>query len=260
MKKLRFLYSMTIDFSQIASEHNFEVKCLPRTNKRQSIEELELTIEPEAALCSGVDSFGNLVRYGKIEHEHTRFAVSVKGKCTTSGGARPVVENNKGLFRLCTPLTRAGDAIRGFHKGLGIAQGTNLDKARRIMNAVYNYFEYTPKATSVTTAAEEAFALGKGVCQDYAQVMLSLCRLENIPCRYVAGLLIGEGATHAWVEVEQDNMWYALDPTNGTEVEDSHIIVSAGRDSADCVINRGVFRGGGAQTQEIYVLVEEEDM
>ena len=78
-----------------------------------------------------------------------------------------------------------------------------LSRAREVMDEVYRAFEYTPGATTIRTTAEEALALGAGVCQDYAHVMLAVCRHVGVAARYIAGMLDGEGATHAWVEVFQ---------------------------------------------------------
>ena len=96
------------------------------------------------------------------------------------------------------------------------------------------------------------------VRQDYAQILIALCHLEKIPARYVAGMMIGEGASHAWVEICQDGIWYGLDPTNNKLVDDDYIKLSHGRDASDCLINRGVIVGGGEQTQDIKVHVWEE--
>lgn len=258
MKKLAFLYNMDLCFSLPAANHNFKLKCLPRTDDRQTVEKLSFELSPEADVSCGEDCFGNLTRYGTVYCEHTRFSASVKGICTIHGERGVPVNNNiLGLFRLNTPLTAAGEALTGFYNEISLPDGDNLVKARYIMNEVYNHYEYIPKSTTTSTTAEQSFAMGKGVCQDYSQAMLSLCRLEGIPCRYVAGLLTGEGESHAWVEVEHNGLWFGFDPTNCVEVSDSHIVISTGRDSSDCSINRGVFRGGGTQTQQIYVKVEE---
>ena len=125
------------------------------------------------------------------------------------------------------------------------------------MAALYERFQYVPGSTSIRTTAEQALDLGMGVCQDYSHILLSLCRLERIPCRYVVGMLMGEGLSHAWVEICQDGRWIALDPTNNLVVDDQHIKISAGRDYRDCIINQGLFVGQTTQHQEILVRVQE---
>ena len=87
--------------------------------------------------------------------------------------------------------------------------------------------------------------------------MITLCRMANIPARYVVGMLIGEGESHAWVEAAQDGRWYGLDPTNNVMVGENHIKISHGRDYNDCLINQGMFTGMAAQHRTITVQVEE---
>ena len=87
--------------------------------------------------------------------------------------------------------------------------------------------------------------------------MAALCRLNGLPARYVSGMLIGEGFSHAWVEVFCNGRWYGFDPTNDVLVTDSHIKIGVGRDAYDCQINRGIIKGGGSQTQTVEVKVNE---
>src|ERR1019366_7671892 len=102
---------------------------------------------------------------------------------------------------------------------------------------------YRADVTGVKTTAAAALALGQGVCQDYAHVMLSLCRLLGIPARYVSGHLVGEGGTHAWVEVlvaapavpglPAAAAVVALDPTHDREVGENYLTIAIGRDYSD---------------------------
>ena len=259
MKKLKFHYNMTIEFTSPISNHNFKLKCLPKSGSRQTVSELNFEITPNVKLSDGTDGFGNLTRYGNISEEHTLFGVNVEGVCEVNGGFydEDVNPSMLGLFKVQTPLTKSGEALTEFGNRLSLPEGDNLTKSRYIMHEVYKHFEYVPKATGIATSAEESFALGKGVCQDYSQSMLSICRSMGIPCRYVTGLLMGEGETHAWAEIYSNGKWYGLDPTNDVEVSENHIVISTGRDSADCSINRGIFRGNGTKSQKIYVKVEE---
>jgi transglutaminase-like putative cysteine protease len=122
---------------------------------------------------------------------------------------------------------------------------------------------YTRGVTGVSTTAAEAFALGGGVCQDYAHVMLALCRLCGLPARYVSGHLLGEGATHAWIEVllpDGDGaVAHAFDPTHGVRTGLRHLTVATGRDYADVAPTSGTFRAGpsGALTSRQRVTLME---
>src|SRR6202171_2458279 len=104
---------------------------------------------------------------------------------------------------------------------------------------------YQVGVTGTQTPAAMALHLGKGVCQDYAHIMLSLLRTLGIPACYVSGHLIGEGPPHAWVEVLIDNTIVAYDPTHHRRVGLNYITVATGRDFADVTTTSGVFSGSG---------------
>ncbi len=91
-----------------------------------------------------------------------------------------------------------------------------------------------PRPTSVTTTAAAALAAGYGVCQDFAHVMLALCHLVGLPARYVSGHLLGQGGTHAWVEVIVPRAGQAeavaFDPCNGRRTDSGYVTVATGRD------------------------------
>ncbi|WP_257348128.1 transglutaminase family protein [Pseudalkalibacillus decolorationis] len=118
---------------------------------------------------------------------------------------------------------------------------------------IYDTFTYQPGSTTVQTTAAEALAKKEGVCQDYTNLMLALCRYRGIPARYVSGYLYvgensamrGDSATHAWVEVKMPTAgWIGFDPTNNVLAQDQHIRVAVGRDYADIVPLKGIYHGG----------------
>jgi transglutaminase-like putative cysteine protease len=127
------------------------------------------------------------------------------------------------------------------------------DLVAGISNWVHHALVYQRGVTNVRTTAAEALALGRGVCQDYAHVMIALCRLCGIPARYVSGHLIGEGAMHAWVEVivprgarTSEGVVLAFDPTHDRQTSMSYITVAIGRDYGDVSPTRGTFRAATA--------------
>lgn len=261
MRPLRFRYTMELHFSQPVREHRFTLRCLPQSGRRQNIRELNLQIMPKESLSNGRDSFGNAYVYGCVAQPHLCFSVEVTGKAET--GLAPSEEAGEAYhaarFKYPTALTRPGPAITAFHGRL-MLKGSHLERAAACMDALYHRFRYVAGSTGIYTTAEQAMAQGMGVCQDYAHILLSLCRLEGIPCRYVAGLLPGEGESHAWIEVYDRGCWVALDPTHNRLAEEGYIHFSAGRDSGDCPINRGLFLGQARQFQKIHASVEEEEM
>jgi transglutaminase-like putative cysteine protease len=131
------------------------------------------------------------------------------------------------------------------------------------MRTVAGELVYEQGATSVQTSAAEVLALGRGVCQDFAHVLIAACRVEGIPARYVSGYLFddalasGQGATHAWVDAWDDERgWISLDPTHSREVGEDYVRIAHGRDYADVPPTRGVFKGMAEETLEVRVLVE----
>ena len=203
--------------------------------------------------------FGSRRIYGCIDSPHTDFTIAVSGKVKTG---LEIFEEfcedplESAVFRVQSGLTQPGPAIRAFHDSLDLC-GSAYDRAMAIRKAVHEAFSYQPGATSAHESGEYAFARKQGVCQDYAHVMLSLLRMEGIPARYVAGMLLGEGASHAWVEAQCGGYWYGFDPTNDLLVDDGYIRASCGRDSADCAVIRGTFYGLAAQVQREQVTVEK---
>lgn len=260
MRSLRFRYFMELRFSQPVWEHRFTLKCFPKSSQRQTVQDLDIHITPEESLSRGEDSSGNLCVCGCVVQPHERFSVEVRGTALTglASGEAAGAAHRTARFKYHTPLTAPGPAITALHSGLSL-YGSGLDRALACMHALYGRFRYVSGATGVRTTAEQALAQGIGVCQDYAHILLSLCRLEGIPCRYAAGLLPGEGESHAWVDVYHDGQWVALDPTHDRLAGEGYIQFSAGRDSTDCSINRGIFQGQARQFQTIQAWVGEEE-
>jgi transglutaminase-like putative cysteine protease len=143
-----------------------------------------------------------------------------------------------------TPLTAPDDAI-----ALLVA-GCERYEPDLICARVHGALTYEYGPTDVQTTAAEALAVGRGVCQDYAHVMVAACRLVGVPARYVSGHLFGEGGSHAWVEVLRPDagnprVWTieAWDPTHCRMTDDSYITIATGRDYADVAPMSGAFDG-----------------
>lgn len=260
MKKLKFGYHMKLSFSGAVNNHRFSLKCIPHDTDMQQIKELSVSVYPDHITSENTDSYGNITLFGYTNEYHNSFGFDVTGIATTGlADSEKSQELHKvGMYRYHTPITRPGDNICYFYSGLQLSElKSTREKALRIMEELYSSFQYGQGYTCMETTAEQALSGGQGVCQDYAHIMLSLCRMETIPCRYVAGMMMGEGSSHAWVEVWDEEKWIGYDPTNKRLVDDDYIKISNGRDSADCLVNQGIFTGNVTQTQEISVIVEE---
>jgi transglutaminase-like putative cysteine protease len=129
------------------------------------------------------------------------------------------------------------------------AAGAGDDPVRAALaigDAVRAGMTYEFGVTGVRTTAAEAWALRRGVCQDMAHVMISMCRAHGLAARYVSGHLLGEGASHAWVEVQAGGRTVAYDPTHAREADLRYVTVAVGRDYRDVAPTAGTYRSGPA--------------
>jgi len=145
-------------------------------------------------------------------------------------------------------LTSADERIRRAAEELAESAEWGLPLADSINDWVYQSMTYQHGVTGVRTTAAEALALGSGVCQDYAHVMLAVCRACNLPSRYVSGHLIGQGGTHAWVEVvlpandgTGDAIASTFDPTHASRGGLGYVTIAVGGDYSDVAPTSGTY-------------------
>jgi transglutaminase-like putative cysteine protease len=151
-------------------------------------------------------------------------------------------------FLVPTRLTSPSPALWELADGLRAAYPDDTALADALCVRLRGELAFAFDTTSVFTTAAEAYAIRRGVCQDFAHVMLTVCRLAGIPARYVSGHLLGErGGSHAWVEVLVPGSGgaraLAFDPTNGYRAGSRHLPVAVGRDYADVAPTSGVYSG-----------------
>ena len=197
------------------------------------------------------DRFGNLVVGVRAARVAGYLAFDVAARVErVSGGPVPLAHPRRHRWLAASRLTAPDRRLEAVARGLAAeaAGGHPLGLALRIGGWVHQALEYRHDVTGVHTSAAEALALGAGVCQDYAHLMLALCHLCGIPARYVSGHLLGEGGSHAWVEVlvEGDRrdgaVAVAFDPTHDRVAGLSYLTVAVGRDYADVAPTSGTFR------------------
>ena len=148
-------------------------------------------------------------------------------------------------------LTEADEAILRAADDLAAAAEWGLPLADRINDWVYQSMTYRWGATGIRTTAAQALELGAGVCQDYAHVMLAVCRACGLPSRYVSGHLLGQGGTHAWVEVvlptndgTGDAIAHTFDPTHAGRGGLGYVTVAVGGDYSDVPPTSGTYLSG----------------
>lgn len=269
MQKLQFDYYMQIEYEEEVSECHFTIKCLPQSNARQQIEQSKIELYPPVEYCYGKDGLNNSQIYGINAVPHSIFWFRITGTACVGLADYEEVENDSltMIFRHSHGMNIPGERITDYYnanlkeKVLQMKQEESQDDrwmlsyADYTMKCLHSDFQYKTNSTQIHTTAEEAFCQGHGVCQDYAHIYIALMHLAGVPARYVTGLIVGEGASHAWVEILSDGKWYGFDPTNNKIVNNEHIKIGIGRDAHDCMINRGIMHGGGFHKQTIKVCV-----
>ena len=147
-----------------------------------------------------------------------------------------------------SPLTTADDHILRAADALASSAEWGLPLADRINDWVYQSMTYQYGVTGVRTTAAEALALGSGVCQDYAHAMLAVARACGLPSRYVSGHLLGEGGSHAWVEVvlptkdgTGDAIASSFDPTHASRGGLNYVTIAVGSDYSDVAPTSGTY-------------------
>ena len=152
-----------------------------------------------------------------------------------------------------TGLTAPDDRLREAARQIADAETSAEGRVERAHDWSARAIAYQFGITGVQTPAAMALHLGKGVCQDYAHIMLALLRLVGVPARYVSGHLLGEGAPHAWVEALLDDprgpadvRVIAYEPTHHRRPGLHYVTVAVGRDFAEVTPTSGFFSGGAA--------------
>lgn len=215
----------------------------------QSLLDHHLVIHPAPSAIRHVsDPFGN--RVVELEVPEASSVVSFETLMIVESEAesrrRPVLAaRDKQHFLRPTRLTQPNDAIHQIARQLQAESTAAAELAQKISDWVYGIMRYSGDVTTVRTTAAEALALGAGLCQDYSHLMLALCRSAGLPARYVSGHLLGEGGSHAWVEVflptELGLEAFAFDPTNNRLPHLGYVTVAVGRDYADVAPTSGSF-------------------
>ncbi len=268
------------------------VHLTPRTMPHQSCVKHVLDITPRAEiLARATDTFGNPTTSFVIERDHAELVVraesqvevrarslpdddasppweTVRDRLAYRAGRRPRPEDLEATrylyesMRVRNKRELAAWAATCFRDGVPILAGV-----RALMETIHDDFTFDPKATTVSTPVMDVFERRRGVCQDFAHLMLSCLRSLGLAARYVSGYiltkpppgkkrLVGADASHAWVSVYcPDVGWVDADPTNRMRPSLEHVTLGWGRDYDDVIPLRGVLLGGGEHELAIEVTV-----
>ena len=258
--------------------------CLqPRDDRGQRLLQFEIKTEPPAFLSTETDSFGNTRHVLNIHREHESLEITARSKVQPAlvsplpdglgADAWPEIDSWKASFihwdfTHSSVLARYSHALASFVDRNGIKRGDDpLQDLLRLSDTLHNSFHYVPGSTSVASPIEHILESGRGVCQDYAHVMIAIARSWGIPARYVSGYLhiidpdgeeVQQNATHAWVECLLPELgWVGFDPVNKSVSDERHVRIAVGRDYQDVSPTRGVYRGGGQTRLDVNVQVRD---
>ncbi|WP_324742465.1 transglutaminase family protein [Tsuneonella sp. CC-YZS046] len=165
-----------------------------------------------------------------------------------------------------TALTRPGPRMRAILSSVTVDRENPIGTLHGLSAAILNSVGYETGHTHVGTSAEEAAALGRGVCQDHSQIFIGLVRMLGIPARYVSGYLmmddrVGQEATHAWAEACIDGLgWVGFDISNGISPDARYVRIATGRDYAEAAPVNGITFGGAEQSLHIEIAVEQQSV
>jgi len=265
-----------------ATESHNELRLMPWNDDAQTRLDFRLTVRPSAPVFS-YRLPGGTVHHFNVREPHTELEIVAEARVETRRTnpfeslnlldddwefyRRFSVQQDFAEFLAPTrlvPLHAEAERIAQVaRRKAGASAASFLITLTRLLNRVLTY---EPGATHVHTTLDEFLANRRGVCQDFAHLMLSVCRSQGIPARYVSGYLhlaLGQTATHldsgthAWVEcLLPSGVWRGFDPTNSLLANEYYVKAHLGRDYADAAPTRGVYRGPAEHTMEAEVRVE----
>ena len=261
--RLQIQHTTTFNYTQPISEAYTEMRLKPTDVGGQRCLAFTLTTEPQGVVKAYLDYYGNDVRHFDVLNLHQQLVVAAQSEVLTS---ETFVDDQPSLsllaehdYRQPTVYAPQMDLIHQFaaaHQLPDDPQGTAL----ALMRAVHSQLKYERGSTDVKTTAVEALQLGRGVCQDFAHLMLAACRSQNLLARYVSGYLYAphsdQTASHAWVDVFVPGPgWISLDPTHNCQQTAYYVRVAVGRDYADVPPTRGVYTGSAQEALGVKVTV-----
>jgi len=293
------LHETTYQYGSPVSISRQHLHLTPRDCAWQRCLSHHIRIDPEPTLAaSRLDHFGNPVRQFAIEASHERLLVSAESLIEVRSrahdrqlddspawetavsalayGARPV-RLGASQFLFESPYVRVKHEFAAYARPCFTAGRPLMIAVQALMQKIHAEFEFDPEATTISTPVLEILENKRGVCQDFAHLMLACLRSLGLAARYISGYLltqpppgqprlIGADASHAWLSVYcpgaaagDNGYWIDFDPTNNLLPDTQHITLAWGRDFGDISPLRGVILGGDAHEPEVAVTVTPQD-
>lgn len=251
----------------------------PRDFRFQKTLSAFIKVIPATRLRRFDDLFGNVTHHFELGGEHNKLEIESMVKVrnlplyiTDRGYAEglesfgdPSIRERCWQYLLESRWVSLAPEIWKQALDLTMEESAVFEKAAAIMRWIHDEFTYEPGTTDVETHLEQAFALRKGVCQDFTHVMIGMCRTIGLPARYASGYiltggrdsLVGAQASHAWCEVHlPETGWIGFDPTNAVLADQRYVKIAVGRDYGDVAPIHGTYLGGAGCRMEVEVSVE----
>jgi len=281
MAVFKIVHVTKYEYSWPIKESINEIRLFPHDFENQDVLQFQLKINTNPNIEISSDYYGN--RMGNfntldahkelilesnmlVRVHHTLKIPEIE--TTTVADLSKEMEKSILLQRLCYPeIIKNQNKIDKILSKIMQPNKSIVTIAQECNEYIFKNFIYTKGITTIYTTLDEILEIKKGVCQDFAHLLLQLLRTAGIPSRYVSGYICpnendyrGEGATHAWVEIFTPNQgWLGLDPTNNIWTMANHVKLSVGRNFNDCTLVKGTFKGVSRQTLSVSVSIGYED-
>jgi len=268
------------------ARHVLRLTPVSRDGERVHVAALQIVPEP-VHRREGQDFFGNRLTWIEIEEPHELLTVKLSARVAVDGLTEPLPPTaaweavreeafatsdigplSPAHFLFPSRIVSLDPEIRDYDRHSYLPGRPVLDAAIELIGRMKADLTYEIGATTVTTTAPMAFALRRGVCQDFAHIMISGLRGIGLPAAYVSGYLRsaprtdatrlqGSDAMHAWVFLWCGSAtgWIGLDPTNAVLASEGHVMLAIGRDYTDVAPMDGVIFGSGGQRIDVSVSV-----
>jgi len=276
--KYDILHSTRYVYTSPVRDSLNDVRLHPVPNPEQTVESFLLRVLPAARLSHYIDFYRNWVHHFEIHEPHSYLLIESQSRVITHPpsplpASQPLCPFAKlseaPHLERCFDYLQSSRFIEIESEIWRLAVDATVDRnedvwqaVQGLMEYVHDYIKYEPLSTHVHTHVRDVIKERRGVCQDFAHLLIDLCRALKIPARYVSGYLATENAnaTHAWMEVFLPGIgWRGLDPTHNSQLNETYIKIGHGRDYGDVPPIAGNYRGTLERTMTVEVKITPVD-